>query len=351
MNPDTAVPLLYHHPHPFSLEAGGDLPELQIAYTATGLPPSEGGRVVWICHALTANANPLEWWPGMVERGGVIDPDFDFIVCANVLGSCYGTTGPTSIDPRSGQPYLREFPEVTIRDMVSAHEALRRHLGIERIDLAIGGSLGGQQVVEWAITHQDVIERVCLLATNAQHSPWGIAFNQAQRMALEADPTFVAGGLNGGAAGLEAARSIAMLSYRHYDAFQQTQAEGSDEKLADYRAATYQSYQGQKLRKRFNAWSYYVLSRAMDSHNVGRRRGGVPAALRQVKAESLVLSINSDVLFPVSEQELLARYIPSSQWRVFDSIFGHDGFLTEAAQISASLSAWLPQRVGLALKA
>ena len=338
-----------HHPHPFPLEAGSELPALDIAYTARGKHPSKGGRVVWICHALTANADPLEWWPGLVERGGVIDPDHDYIVCANILGSSYGTTGPASIDPRTHRPYLRDFPQVTIRDMVRAHELLREHLGIEHIDLAIGGSMGGQQILEWSITSPSLFSRICVLATNAAHSPWGIAFNQTQRMALEADPTFFDGTLEGGAAGLEAARAVAMLSYRHYDAYDQTQREGSDEKLADYRAASYQSYQGKKLRQRFGAWSYHVLSRAMDSHNVGRRRGGIEAALGRIEAEALVLSINSDVLFPPREQELLARYIPDAQWRVFDSVYGHDGFLTETKQIREALLGWLPQRESLSL--
>ena len=343
--------MTYHHPHPFPLEAGGELPELTIEYTARGRRPEAGGRVVWVCHALTANADPFEWWPGLVERGGAIDPDHDFVVCANILGSSYGTTGPASVDPRTHRPYLQDFPQVTVRDMVLAHELLREHLGLERIDLAIGGSMGGQQVMEWAIQQPGRFGRVCLLATNAQHSPWGIAFNQAQRMALEADPTFFSDDPAGGAAGLEAARAVAMLSYRHYDAFAKTQSEGTDAKLRDFRAATYQSYQGQKLRKRFGAWSYHVLSRAMDAHHVGRGRSGVEAALARISAETLVLSINSDVLFPPREQELLASLIPRAQWRVFDSVYGHDGFLTETAQIGEALSAWLPHRAAQSLSA
>ncbi len=335
----------YHQPHPFPLEAGGELPELTVAYTATGRPPAQGGRVVWICHALTANADPFDWWPGMVVRGGAIDPDHDYVVCANIVGSSYGTTGPGSVDPRTGRPYLRNFPQVTIRDMARAHEVLRKHLGLERIDLAIGGSMGGQQVLEWAILRPQLFSRICVLATNASHSPWGIAFNQSQRMALEADPTFFSDDPAGGARGLEAARAIAMLSYRHYDTYDRTQREGSLDKLGDYRAATYQVYQGQKLRRRFGAWSYHVLSRAMDSHQVGRARGGVQAALRQIEANALVLSIDSDLLFPPREQELLASCIPNATWRVFDSSYGHDGFLTEASQISATITEWMPDRL------
>ena len=331
---------LLHLPHPFPLEAGGELPALDIAYTAVGRHPRDGGRVVWICHALTANADPLEWWPGLVERGGAIDPDHDYVVCANILGSCYGTTGPTSVDPRSGKPYLQAFPQITIRDMVRAHQVLRKHLDIDHIDLAVGGSMGGQQVLEWAIAEPKLFSRICLLATNAQHSPWGIAFNEAQRMALEADPSLYDGTLAGGGKGLEAARAIAILSYRHYDAFAKTQRDGNDTKLGGYLAEGYQRYQGQKLQRRFNAWSYHVLGRAMDSHNVGRHRGGLEVALARVEAEALVLSIVSDVLFPPEEQEFLATHLPRSSWRVFDSVYGHDGFLTETGQIGAALEAW-----------
>ena len=334
-----------HHPHPFPLEAGGELPELTVAYTAVGRHPREGGRVVWICHALTANADPLEWWPGLVERGGVIDPDHDYVVCANILGSCYGTTGPTSPDPRTGKPYLKDFPQVTVRDMVAAHELLREHLGIAHVDLAIGGSMGGQQVLEWAIQRPELFERICVLATNAAHSPWGIAFNAAQRMAIEADATLYDGTPDGGAAGLEAARAIAMLSYRHYDAYEKTQRDGAQDQIGAYRADSYQRYQGQKLRRRFNAWSYMALGKAMDSHQVGRHRGGVAEALSRITAEALVLSINSDILFPPQEQALLAKHIPRAEHRVFDSFYGHDGFLTETAQIGAALEAWLPSRV------
>jgi len=335
---------LLHIQQPFPLEGGGELPELHIAYTAQGKRPSESGRVVWICHALTANADPFEWWPGVVERGGAIDPDHDFIVCANILGSSYGTTGPASIDPRTHKPFLQNFPSITIRDMVKAHELLRSHLGLNHIDLAIGGSMGGQQILEWAILKPSLFKNICLLATNAQHSPWGIAFNQTQRMAIEADSSFYDGTLEGGARGLEAARAAAILSYRHYDAFAKTQSEGSNEKLGDYRASSYQTYQGQKLRQRFGAWSYHVLSRAMDSHNVSRRRGNLQEALSNITAKTLILSINSDLLFPPQEQELLSHYIQNATWRVFESVFGHDGFLTESTKISKALHDWLPER-------
>ena len=269
--------------------------------------------------------------------GEVIDPERHFIVCANVLGSCYGTTGPGHTDPGTGRAYGTDFPLVTTRDMARAHALLARHLGIERIRLGIGGSLGGQQLVEWAVSEPRRFERVCLMATNARHSPWGIAFNEAQRMALQADPTFGTEAAEAGRDGLAAARSVAMLSYRHYQTYDRSQADTEIDKLNDFRAGSYQRYQGEKLWQRFDPVAYWVLSKAMDAHNVGRGRGSVAAALRTVTAPTLVIGIDSDLLFPVAEQSELARHIPNARFEVINSDFGHDGFLTETRTISLLL--------------
>jgi homoserine O-acetyltransferase len=318
-----------HVARPFPLESGAVLPELRIAYTTLGELDAARDNVIWICHALTANADPSEWWPGLVGRGKLFDPERYFIVCANMLGSCYGTTGPWSIDPVSGTPYRANFPLVTIRDMVRAHELLRLHLGIERVKLSIGGSMGGQQVLEWAIMAPEVFQNIALLATNARHSPWGIAFNEAQRMAILADSSLNSEAPEAGWRGLEAARAIAMLSYRHYRTYGRSQSEEANEKIDDFRASSYQRYQGLKLRRRFDVFSYLTLSKAMDSHNVGRGRGGVRAALRQVKARALVVGIQSDMLFPVEEQMEIADAVLRSRLELIDSHYGHDGFLVE----------------------
>ncbi|MDX1629705.1 MAG: alpha/beta fold hydrolase, partial [Fulvivirga sp.] len=190
----------------FSLESGDSLPGLTIAYTTYGAMNAEKSNVIWIFHALTANSDPIDWWPEIVGKEKPIDTEKYFIVCANVLGSCYGTTGPSSIKPASGEPYNQNFPAITIKDMVKAHQLLQQHLSIERIYLGIGGSLGGQQLLEWAASDTHRFESIALIASNARHSAWGIAFNETQRMALEAS------GFN--ANGLETARAIAMLSYR-----------------------------------------------------------------------------------------------------------------------------------------
>lgn len=322
---------------PFLLESGVLLPELDIAYCTYGELNAAQDNVIWICHALTANADAADWWNGLVGEGKIFDPEYHFIICANIIGSCYGSTSPQSINPTTGERYGRDFPLVTIRDMVAAHQLLQQHLGIHQIKFAIGGSMGGQQVLEWAITDPDLFENICLLATNARHSPWGIAFNEAQRMAIEADPTIYDATPEAGKRGIEAARAIAMLSYRNYKTYQYSQSEENLDKIDDFRAGSYQRYQGLKLQRRFHVLSYLALSKAMDSHNAGRGRGSVEAALAQVQAKTVVVSIQSDVLFPLQEQEFLAAHIPNARLEIFDSLYGHDGFLIESESITQVL--------------
>ncbi len=330
-----------HIHHPFPLECGKLLPELTIAYTTHGQLNAERSNVVWVAHALTGNADPTDWWDGLVGPDRVIDTDRYFVVCANMLGSCYGTTGPNSLQAGTSRSYRAGFPLITIRDIVRGHMLLRQHLGIDQIKLGIGGSMGGQQIVEWAIMEPALFERICLMATNAQHSPWGIAFNESQRMALLADSSLHTDDPEAGKKGLEAARAIAMLSYRHYRTYESTQAEFETNKLADYRASSYQRYQGTKLWERFDPFAYLSLSRTMDSHDVGRTRGGIIQALEQIAAEALVIGIDTDVLFPVEEQARLARHIPRARLEILPSDFGHDGFLTEAAVIGIFLRQFL----------
>ncbi|MCO4291753.1 homoserine O-acetyltransferase [Solitalea sp. MAHUQ-68] len=324
----------FTYKNPFELESGAILPQVEITYFSTGKLNSEKNNVIWICHALTANADVSDWWSGIVGEGKVFDPDHHFIICANILGSCYGTTGPLSINPETGNPYYHTFPQVTTRDMVRAHELLRKHLAIDKINTVIGGSMGGQQAMEWAIEQPDLIEKLFLIATNAYHSPWGIAFNESQRLAIEADTTWKNSNAEAGLNGMKAARSMALLSYRHYDAYNITQKETDVNKVDDYKASSYQAYQGDKLVKRFNAFSYWHLSKAMDAHNVGRCRGGIETALSKIKAKTLAVGISSDLLFPTNEQKFLAENIKGAKYIEIDSFFGHDGFLIEWEQLT-----------------
>lgn len=324
---------VYHHTGKLILESGEQLEGLSIAYTTYGTMAPDGSNVVWICHALTANADPAEWWPGLVGNGRLYNPEEHFIVCANVLSSCYGTTGPASIIPNQLRSYFWEFPQVTIRDMVLAHELLRQHLGIKRIHTLIGGSLGGMQVLEWTISQPDLFEHVIMLATNARHSAWGIAFNESQRLAIKADPTWNEHHEKAGVAGLKAARAIALLSYRGYETYERSQTEDDLNKIDHYKASSYQNYQGEKLVNRFSPHSYWYLTKAMDSHNIGRGRGTVENVLNSIKNNTLVIGISSDILFPVSEQKYLAEHMPNAVYQGIDSFYGHDGFLIETEKI------------------
>lgn len=328
---------LFRYDQPFQLEAGGTLNGFHLKYTTLGRLNADRSNVVWVVHALTGNADVTSWWPGLFEPGSPLDPARYFIICANTLGGCYGSTGPLSLDPETGDPYYHTFPLLTNRDVVRSFDLLRASLGLERIHTVIGSSLGGQQALEWSILRQDLFDHLVLIATNAIHSPWGIAFNEAQRMAIEADETWKENDPRAGQSGLRAARAIGMLSYRSYEGFAERQSEKSPG-VDNFRAASYQRYQGQKLALRFNAFTYRILSKAMDSHNVGRSRTAIEEVLAEVKAKTLVVGIPTDILFPLSEQEFLAEHIPGARLEVIHSVLGHDGFLVEFEQLRGILA-------------
>lgn len=336
---------IYQHTKHFKLENGKKLRELKIAYQTFGKLNAKKDNVIWACHALTANADVADWWKGLFGDKYLFNPDEHFIICANVLGSHYGTTNPLSVDPVTGNPYYLAFPEFTIRDMVQAHELLAAHLGISTIKVLIGGSLGGQQAVEWSLAQSTTIENLILVATNAFHSPWGIAFNESQRLSISTDRSFYAQQPEGGLKGLKAARSIALLSYRTYEAYGATQVESVNDKTSGFRASSYQNYQGEKLCKRFNAYSYWYLTKAMDSHNVGRGRKSVIDALKTIKSNTLVIGIENDFLFPIVEQEFLGKHIPGAQFHSIKSAYGHDGFLIETDILTNIIGNFLKESV------
>lgn len=325
----------------FELAYGGELQNLRLGYHTYGELNAARDNAIWVCHALTANSDPADWWAGLVGPGCPLDPARYFIVCVNMLGSCYGSTGPLDTNPANGEPWYAAFPTVTPADMVRAQVHLADALGIARIHLVIGGSMGGQQALEWAVQFPGRVEHLVALATNAQHSAWGIAFNESQRMALEADPTYRTATPHGGRAGLAAARSIAMLSYRSYPIFQQTQHGTWPDRPGTFRAATYQRYQGEKLVRRFSAHSYHVLSRAMDAHGFETAPQDLPAKLGRITAKTLVIGIRSDVLFPVEEQQYLAAHIPCARYVEIDSDYGHDGFLVETERVGEHVTAFM----------
>ncbi len=339
--PDTLAKQL-HLPRPYQLEGGDVLTDVTIAYHTFGELSPAKDNVIWVFHALTANSNPLEWWPGLVGEGFLFNPREHFIVCANMLGSCYGTTGPDSINPVTGGRYGADFPVVTIGDIVGLHQELKSHLGIEKIHCGLGGSMGGQQLLEWAVREPALFDFIIPIATNARHSAWGIAFNSAQRMAIEGDSTFRDNHPDAGQKGLEAARAIAMLSYRNQQTYNQTQTD-TDHRATGFSADSYQRYQGRKLSKRFDAHSYYSLSQTMDSHDVGRNFGSEVEALQRIESNVLAISISSDLLFPPDEQEFIARSCKNGKYISLDSLFGHDGFLIETEQLTKVIDPFLKQ--------
>lgn len=332
------MPLLQIN-EPFRLESGEVLSKLEVYYKTYGTYQPDSSKVIWVCHALTANADVFDWWPGLFGEQDLFNPRDYFIVCINNLGSCYGTTGPLSINPESGKPYFHAFPFFTIRDMARVHALVHQKLQFGKIHLLIGGSQGAQQAMEWAIDAPNLFDNLALIATNAKHSPWGIAFNETQRMAIETDPSWKNNAADAGIQGMQTARAVALLSYRNYFTYQHAQQGKNFDGTP--KAVSYQRYQGEKLARRFNAFSYHRLSKAMDSHDVGRGRGGLAKALRSIKTNTLVVSILSDLLFPPEEQLFLKEHIAHAQYAEIDSVYGHDGFLVETQKLSSILKHFL----------
>lgn len=337
------MPETFNYTKYFKLESGIVLPQYHLAYSCYGSLNNSGDNVIWVFHALTANSNPDEWWSGLVGDGKLFDPARYFIVCVNMPGSCYGSIGPLDRGPAGtdNNYFYHDFPFFTPRDMIRAYMPLREMLGIKKIRAGIGGSMGGQQLLEWAIEEPDLFEYIFPIATNAFHSPWAIAFNATQRLCIETDHSWQNNHPLAGMSGMKAARAIALISYRNYDTYLSGQSEETNEVVDHFKSESYQRYQGEKLAKRFNAFSYYKLSQSMDSHNVGRGRSSISTALQQVKAKTLAIGIESDILFPVNEQRFIAENIPGASFELISSLFGHDGFLLEFEQIEKLIKSFM----------
>ena len=299
------------------IESGIKMNQVEVCYHKKGVLNEEKSNVIWVFHALTAKSNPDEWWPEMFNNQIPFDIESHFIICANILGSCYGTTGPTGT----------HLPFFTIRDIVSCHKALAKHLSINIIKLGISGSMGGYQLLEWSINQPSLFENICLLATSAKESNWGISIHEAHRQALRNDQTFING--TSGSNGLKTARGFGMILYRSYESYQKLQAESDVNKTNDFKAASYIRYQSEKFEQRFSHFSYCHLLNAMDSHNVAREKHSISNTLGVISANALVIGISSDQLCPIQEQQDLAKYIPKAHFEEIDSIYGHDGFLVE----------------------
>jgi homoserine O-acetyltransferase len=318
-----------------ALELGGRLAAVRVAYRTWGTLAPDGANAVVVCHALTGSADADLWWTRLFGPGRSLDPERDFIVCSNILGSCYGTTGPAELDPATGTPWLGTFPAITIRDMVRVQHALMTALGVKKVRMVIGGSLGGMQVLEWALCYPELVEAVVFIASTARHSAWCIGLSEAQRQAIYADPRWKDGRYDPAhppASGLAVARMMAMLSYRSQPSFEMRF--GRRPQTEDlFAVESYLRYQGEQLVDRFDPATYVALTRAMDTHDVSRGRGDFEDVLRSIRQPTLVVSIDSDVLYWPWEQREVASLVPNGRLAVMDSPHGHDAFLIDVDRL------------------
>ena len=347
---------------PISLERGGELPSVRVAYETFGTLNADKSNAVLVVHALTGDSHLVGspgpghptggWWSGIVGPGRAIDTDKWFVVAPNMLGGCQGTTGPASYAP-DGREWGSRFPFVTIRDQVAVQLALTDALGLDRWAAVIGGSMGGMQSLEWAVSYPDRLDRVAVLAAPAISNADQIALNSVQLEAVRIDPNFAGGDYydaadgDGPHQGLALARRMALLNYRSpselNDRFERSWQSGLSPLGGGgrYAVESYLDYHGNKFTRRFDANSYLRLVEAMNSHDIGRGRGGTAAALSRVTAPALILGIDSDRLFPVADQEFIAAHVSSNidgdVPHVISSPFGHDGFLIEDRVVGAQL--------------
>jgi len=324
------------------LESGDCLDGVTVAYRTWGRLNSERDNAVLVCHALTGSADADEWWPGLFGAGKTLDLDRDFVICSNVLGSCYGTTGPTSPKPGRTENYGPDFPDVTVRDMVKVQRLLLDALGVQWLHLVIGGSLGGMQALEWAASAPERIGAAVVIATCGRHSPWCIALSEAQRAAIRADTAWQEGRYSPcrpPGRGLAAARMMAMCTYRTPGNFGDRFGRDLNPN-GEFESESYLRHHGNKLVQRFDANAYIVLTRAMDSHDLGRGRGAYHDVLGKIGSPVLVVAITSDLLYPPEEQHELARWMPGARLAELFSNHGHDGFLIDTEALDRHVRAF-----------
>jgi homoserine O-acetyltransferase len=333
-------------PRPFVLESGVELAAVTVAYRTWGRLAPGGDNAVLVCHALTGSADVDAWWPALLGEGRTLDPERDLVVCTNVLGSCYGTTGPTSARPGTRAPWGPDFPAVTVRDMVRVQREALAALGVRRLRLVIGGSLGGMQALEWAATFPDLVGAAAVIAAPGRHPAWGTALGAAQRAAIAADPRFRGGrypAAEGPRDGLAAARMMAICSYRSPASFGERfgRAQGSDGR---FEVERYLLHHGERLVARFDANTYLTLVAAMDSHDLARGRGDYEDVLGTLLVPTLLVAIDSDMLYPPAELDELAELLPGAALRTLASVHGHDAFLIAGTEVDELVREFLAAR-------
>lgn len=322
----------------FQLESGDRLQSVNIAVEMVGHLSPAKNNVILLCHALTGDTRAVGdssrpgWWDGMAGPKGFIDTNCYAVLTMNVLGGCYGTTGPSSINPETGRPYGSLFPKITIRDMVRAQQQCLRQMGIEQLQAVIGGSMGGMLALEWAIMFPEQVKKCIPIATGTTLSPLSIAFNEIARQAIISDPLWKNGDYYPGPGpvnGLSIARMVGMVTYRTEELFAERffgHDKGSE-------VESYLHYQGKKLVQRFDANTYLLFLHAMDTHDIGRGRGGVEESISQIQAEVFTVGITEDVYFPVRQQreiyQICLKKKKKASYLEFTSSYGHDAFLVE----------------------
>ncbi len=354
----------------FALEGGGMLDEITVAYETWGTLDATASNAILVCHALTGDAHaagpsgsgqPTDgWWNGLIGPGLALDPDRYFIVCANVLGGCQGTTGPASISPADGKPYGPRFPIVSTRDIVRTQALLADGLGIDRWLSVVGGSMGGMQVLEWAVMYPDRVASFASIASAASASPLQIGWSEVGRLAIVQDAKWNGGDYYDAAPGegphhgLMLARRIAQIHYRSDKSLSDRFGRATVDRFDDFslwdrfQVESYLDYHGQKLARRFDANSYLILNKVMDLHDVGRGRNGIDNALARVTAPALVISIDSDALYtPRQQVELVAGLQDGGcdvRYEIVESDHGHDGFLIEFDQLNPLMDSFLSEQ-------
>jgi homoserine O-acetyltransferase len=366
----------YRYPGEYVLESGQTLPVCELRYQTYGELNAARDNCLVICHALTGNASLHAWWGDLLGERRPFDTDKYFVVCCNILGSCYGSTSPTSIDPASGQPYSTNFPDVSVKDTVRLQLLLlQNELGVKSVKSVIGGSFGGMQVLEFAVQAgsssngndggtgyceftdaegNPYVRTVIPIACGARHTAWQIAISEVQRQAIYHDPEWQNGTPEHATNGLQVARQLGMVSYRTPVGYCQKfgrnkQTDDSPEygSAATWQVKNYLKYQGVKFLSRFDPVTYVKLTEQMDSHDVARGRGGdVAAVLRRVTIPAAVLGIDSDVLYPLREQQELVDLLPNASLHLIHSDDGHDGFLLEQEQVGAHITDFLEKHGG-----
>lgn len=323
----------------FVLESGERLSDVQIAYRTWGDPANGADGAILICHALTGSADVDAWWPNIIGPEKAFDPAHDFIICSNIIGSCYGTTGPVSIKPGTSQRYRADFPRVSVRDMVELQRVLLDELGVARLELVTGPSLGGMQALEWAISYPERVDSIVPIGVGGRHSAWCIGVSEAQRAAIAADPNWQDGYYSDDeppSQGLAAARMMAICTYRSWESFDRRFGRDQRED-EEYQVQSYLRYQGEKINERFDANTYVTLTHAMHTHDLSRGRGAYLDILASIAQPALVVSVSTDALYPPEEQQLLAEHLPAASYEILESVHGHDGFLIETEALGKKI--------------